>query len=325
MGDPLVSVIIPAFNAETTLSQAIQSVLEQEAGPLQVLVIDDGSKDRTPEILDSFPPGKVRVLRHPGNANCGTCASRRLGLATATGEFIAFLDADDFFLPGKLSRHIEILRRSPHVALVHGRIVVPEKPALEPSLFVRHFDLGTESRDYDLSRERDFLVSNRVCNSTIVCRRSAVSPEDFPTEMVFQFEDWVLVTAAAIRGQFHYDPLPLTAYRISADGFTRHNSQRRGAWELAHIEYLLTLLPRLPHGPWRRRAATVLLDELMRVTDYRAPVPPPTVWPGRQLLSAMTKSAFPRYLAYSVRFSKPWRWLSHLKATVGRMLQSRPR
>jgi glycosyltransferase involved in cell wall biosynthesis len=118
---PLVSIIIPAFDAAAFLGEAVASVRAQaptllETGPLEIIIVDDGSRDRTPEVIRSLGAG-VRALRQP---NRGPAAARNRGLEAAGGEFIAVLDADDCWTPGKLELQLRRLRESPLADLVVG-------------------------------------------------------------------------------------------------------------------------------------------------------------------------------------------------------------
>jgi glycosyltransferase involved in cell wall biosynthesis len=121
--DPCVSVIIIAYNGEAYLAQAIDSVLAQTFQDFELLVVDDGSRDRTRRIAEAYRTAqrpRVRVLSHDDNGNHGMSAARNLGLSQARGEFIAFLDADDVWLPEKLAEQVAILRNRPEVGLVYG-------------------------------------------------------------------------------------------------------------------------------------------------------------------------------------------------------------
>ncbi len=110
---PRVSVIIPAYNAERFLAQAIESVFGQTYRDYEILVVDDGSKDATPAVIESFA-GRIRSIRQ---ANAGVSAARNAGFALATGEFVAFLDADDLWEPVKLERQIAALDQRPDAGL----------------------------------------------------------------------------------------------------------------------------------------------------------------------------------------------------------------
>jgi glycosyltransferase involved in cell wall biosynthesis len=98
-----VSVIIPAFNAGTFIHKAVSSALEQPQ-VREVLVIDDGSTDQTKEVLQSIKNKKLRVLTHENGVNKGRSCSRNLGLKKATSDYIAFLDADDYYLPHRFDK-----------------------------------------------------------------------------------------------------------------------------------------------------------------------------------------------------------------------------
>lgn len=111
-----VSVVIPAFNAERYLGQALESVFAQTCAPLEVIVVDDGSTDATLEVAAQFA---VRVLPQ---AHAGITASRNAGLQAAHGTWLTFLDADDLWLPTKLERQLEVLNRAPEVELVSCRV-----------------------------------------------------------------------------------------------------------------------------------------------------------------------------------------------------------
>jgi glycosyltransferase involved in cell wall biosynthesis len=116
----LVSVIIIFLNEERHLAEAVQSVLAQDHSHWELLLVDDGSTDRSREIARRFAQQDSRItyLTHPGGVNRGMSASRNLGLANARGEYVTFLDGDDVYLPSRLSAHVEILAANPAIAMV---------------------------------------------------------------------------------------------------------------------------------------------------------------------------------------------------------------
>jgi len=120
---PLVSVVVPFFNAGHFLNEAIESVLGQTYEHWELLLINDGSTDnssRTARSAASRMPEKVRYLQHSNGANRGTCASRNVGIRHARGQLIAPLDADDVWLPNKLEEQVTILQRHPEAGMVYG-------------------------------------------------------------------------------------------------------------------------------------------------------------------------------------------------------------
>lgn len=116
----LVSVVMPVYNAEAFLAEAIESVLAQTWPHWELLLVDDGSTDRSPEIARSCAGDRVRLLEHPGRANRGESAARNLGLREARGDLIAFLDADDVWLPEKLERQAPLLLARPEAGMLYG-------------------------------------------------------------------------------------------------------------------------------------------------------------------------------------------------------------
>ncbi len=119
----LISVVTPFFNAARFLRAAIESVLAQTHDPWELLLVDDGGDDDSETIARAFArryPDRIRYLCHDPRANRGKCTSRNLGIAQARGDFVALLDADDVFLPQKLSEQIALLRRTPEASMVYG-------------------------------------------------------------------------------------------------------------------------------------------------------------------------------------------------------------
>ncbi len=116
---PKVSVVIPTYNSEEYLDQALQSILGQRYRPMEVLVVDDGSESPdVREVAEAFGP-PVRVIRQQ---HLGAVAARNTGIAEATGEYLAFLDADDIWSPGKLQTQVEYLESHRAIDLVLGQI-----------------------------------------------------------------------------------------------------------------------------------------------------------------------------------------------------------
>lgn len=114
--EPTVSVIIPAYNCDRYIVQAIESILQQESCSYETIVIDDGSTDSTEEVLQPYGD-RIRYIKQE---NQGVAAARNHGIEIANGSFVAFLDADDYFLPHKLARQAEILLKRPDLGIVHS-------------------------------------------------------------------------------------------------------------------------------------------------------------------------------------------------------------
>ena len=109
----LVTCIIPAYNAAPYLAAAVESVRAQRYRPVEIIVVDDGSTDGTPDIAKSFGDAITAVRQ----ANQGPVVARNRGLDAANGAYIAFLDADDLWLPDKLTRQMACFQARPDLAL----------------------------------------------------------------------------------------------------------------------------------------------------------------------------------------------------------------
>jgi glycosyltransferase involved in cell wall biosynthesis len=112
-----VSVVIPAYDREGTLREALESVLAQGVPDVEVVVVDDGSTDGTAAVAERL--AGVRCLRRPHR---GPAAARNAGVAAAGGELLAFLDSDDLWAPGKLAAQLALLDAHPEVAMVFGLV-----------------------------------------------------------------------------------------------------------------------------------------------------------------------------------------------------------
>jgi len=208
---PAVSVIVPCYNAESYLAETIQSVLEQSYPDFELILVDDGSTDRTGEILASFSDPRARVYRQ---ANAGVSTARNRGVAESCGRYLAFLDSDDVWLPRKLERQVRVLEEDPAVGLVYSDVFVMDE-AGRPE--------GTFSERMALPRGwvfRGLLARNFIATSTVVMRRAvfdAVGP--FVPFRVSQ--DYDLWLKCAARYPVERVPEPLVRYRRRPGGISR--------------------------------------------------------------------------------------------------------
>ncbi|KMQ51470.1 Glycosyl transferase [Chitinispirillum alkaliphilum] len=105
-----ISVIIPTYNCEKFISEAVESVLNQEYKPKEIIVVDDGSTDNTAQVLSKYRSNLIYIFQN----NQGVSSARNMGIMQSTGEFLTFLDSDDIWLPEKLKVHVNSLKRYPN-------------------------------------------------------------------------------------------------------------------------------------------------------------------------------------------------------------------
>ena len=121
----MISIITPVYNGVEFLPATIQSVLAQTTGDWEWLLVDDGSLDGTLDLCANAAcrDSRIRVLRHPNGANLGQGVSRNLAIRHASGEFLAFLDCDDLWIPEKLERDVATFARHPTAVLLYSRLL----------------------------------------------------------------------------------------------------------------------------------------------------------------------------------------------------------
>lgn len=117
-GSMLISIVMPAYNAENTVKETIQSVLMQTYTEWELIVIDDGSVDSTPEIVETLAASEPRIYCIHNKKNSGVSKARNIGIAETHGEWIAFLDSDDMWEPDKLEKQVDLLGQKPDADII---------------------------------------------------------------------------------------------------------------------------------------------------------------------------------------------------------------
>jgi len=199
-----VSVVIPAYNAEATVTQAVRSVLKQTAGDLEVVIVDDGSSDGTRAVVGAIDDLRVRLVVQE---NGGAAAARNAGIAAATGRYVAFLDADDLWLAHKLERQLRFLSAHPDVRAVQAGAIFVD-PDLKP-LSVR----PCVAPDDEFMH---FLMFRNLpaCMETLLIERSALMEIGGFDEELAILEDWDLMMRAALQMKLKSIEEPLALYRV---------------------------------------------------------------------------------------------------------------
>ena len=191
---PLVSVIVPCFNAAATLERALTSIAKQDFSPIEVIAVDDGSTDRTAQILATRTDLVTRTVRLPQNR--GAAAARNAGLLVARGDYVAFLDADDEWLPRKLSRQIAVMSAHPGMTFVSCKARVldaqerPVSPAFEDLL-----------PDDPPTAWKVLLADTFVWTPTVLARRSMLERVEGFNETLVIAEDQDLWIRLALLGE----------------------------------------------------------------------------------------------------------------------------
>jgi glycosyltransferase involved in cell wall biosynthesis len=279
---PTVTVVIPAFNAERTIAHTLRSVLGQTFGDLEILVVDDGSLDGTVQAAASIADGRIRVLTQ---TNGGAASARNAGITAARGEFVAFLDADDLWLPHKLERQVSLLRANPPADAVQTSAYF-----VDDELHLLSVETCVDAGD-DLARCLQFLNLPAFCSAVMVRRATLFEIGMFDRGLVI-LEDWDLALRLARRNGLRSLAEPLVLYRVHPG-----NRSRNVEIHVAPGEIVLRRLfadPALPPNVRRlRRRAYGAFYRMLAGGYLRAGRP------GSSLLWAMRAVAKdPRQIAY---------------------------
>ncbi len=185
---PLVSVVIPAFNAEKTILACLDSVRLQTYSELEIIVVNDGSTDRTPELLGVYQKEhSLLQLKVFHQKNAGPSAARNYGIAEAKGEYIAFLDADDRWVSDKIENQLCVFKSDNKMGLVGGLISVGVSECTDESFEIKEISL------------KKLLFKNYFMTSSVICRREILSEINFNASQKYA-EDYRLWLDIVSRG-----------------------------------------------------------------------------------------------------------------------------
>ena len=212
----LVSVVIATYNMGQYLPQAVQSVLSQSYPHLEVQIVDDGSTDDTAQILRQWQ-GDARVRVHT-QQNAGQARAKNQGVALSRGRFVAFLDADDIWLPGKLALQMPLFRGRPEIGVVYSDYECMDGEGRPLSKGVTPMRRGWVAGP--------LLVENFVCYSSGVVRRECLERNgsfDESLGMGIDYDLWLRLSASY---QFDFVPAATVRYRVWAGQMSTNYRKR---------------------------------------------------------------------------------------------------
>lgn len=224
-----VSVIIPTYNRAQLITRAIWSVLDQEyTGSIEVIIIDDCSNDSTRQVVAGISDQRIRYVKL--STRNGACAARNTGILEAKGELIAFLDSDDFWLPGKLARVAECFERVNADVVFHAF----ERRGLVQNCIERIPPANVTSRWINTS---DLLPGNMASTQTLVFDRNCIQGNLFDPCMP-RFQDWELMLRLCLQNKkiFYLNEV-LAVAEVQEDSITRDNE--KGYYAFARLFSML--------------------------------------------------------------------------------------
>lgn len=298
---PLVSVIIPTYNSSAFVADAIRSAINQDYEPKEIIVVDDGSTDSTLEILKCFVnQEQIRVVTQ---VNAGAGAARNRGLKHAKGTYIAFLDSDDVWVPGKLRLQIEYLEEKPKVGGVSGKWLLWHADAggrfLLPELSPVNKPFSTVPEDSGWIYTK-LLFDCRLLTSTVMIRRSIIDHVGLFTEDLLRGQDYDYWLRLSRITQIDKLDCDLAFYRIHGDNIVKKYPNHN--YELKVLEANIARWGLVgPDGSRASKKAVVRhLGELCFGFGY---------WHSQHGTYSIARSAFLKSLTYRPTHVKSWMYL----------------
>jgi glycosyltransferase involved in cell wall biosynthesis len=202
---PIISIIIPAYNASKTIQETIQSVLNQTFLNFELIVIDDGSTDSTLDVISQISDPRVTVFSYP---NAGISTARNRGIEKASGDYITFLDADDLWASDKIETQFEALQKNPQAAVAYSWTTIIDKS----NNAVRQGSCYEKSGDvYSKILVKNFLDSG----SNIMVRKEAIDKIGRFNPSLKHAADWEFYIRLAAEFEFNCVPKFQVFYRVS--------------------------------------------------------------------------------------------------------------
>jgi len=213
VSDPLVSVIIPALDAAAFLPAALDSVFAQTTGALEVVVVDDGSADDSVAVAKAYGRG-VRVIEQ---ARSGSASARNRGIEATSGELIAFLDADDLWLPDKTRLQLDLFERRPDLGMVFSDGIAFDESGDRAGTYFDEKEFG------GLCRASSIFLHDMIMTPTVILRRACLRTTGLFDEGLKIGQDTDLFFRLALRHPFDVVNRPLIKRRLHGGNITRNH------------------------------------------------------------------------------------------------------
>lgn len=218
MTRPLVSVIMPVYNSDKYLQRTIDSILSQTYRNFELIIIDDGSTDKSPRIIKAMKDSRVKLI---AQKNKGVSASRNRGIRMAKGTFIAMHDGDDISDPARFQKQIDFLHRHPEVGLLGTNLRLIN----ESGTLIGASDLLTNPDDLKLAE----IFSNQIAQGSVMIRRDVLMQTELYDTSMSHAEDTDLWRRVSHLTDIANIKEPLYEYRIHSEGASSNTQKIRSS------------------------------------------------------------------------------------------------
>ena len=239
MKAPVISVVLPVYNAQLTVSEAISSLLVQTFSDFELIIINDGSSDSSEDIILSYADARIRY--YSNKVNCGLIYTLNLGIELARGKYIARMDADDISFPKRFEKQLSILENNENIIVCGTKIEYFGIKKWKSPFVV--FEQSTDLKEW-LLRESCFA------HPTVMIRKDVLINNNIRyNQSYFHAEDYKLWIDLSNYGDFYNIPEVLLKYRLSSTQVTQSgNSIQQNNARKCRREYLSQLFPDLEIG-----------------------------------------------------------------------------
>lgn len=219
--NPTVSVILPVYNRSASLENSMRSVLNQDYRDLELIVVDDGSKEELRPIVEGVEDDRVVYIKREQNG--GASAARNTGLEAARGDFFAFQDSDDLWLPGKLTDQMTFLAEHPDVDVITGSKIL-YGGAADGTYGVGKVSMRPPPATIMSPEEdqvRKYLIENRISLQNTLFRRDCYPTLKWFDEITRSNADWAFTSSLAQHARIYESPHPVVVGFSSVDGISK--------------------------------------------------------------------------------------------------------
>lgn len=222
--DVSVSVVIPVYNSEFYIEKTLDTIFAQSCLPMEVLVIDDGSKDNTVKVIEKYRNlhANTEIIRIFEQKNAGAGAARNKGIANALGNWIMFLDSDDLWEKQKIQTVVEVIQNKPDVGIVtHNEYEVTENDRKHRRFVPRH-----KSYQKDENLFLQLYKGNLFSTSCMTVRKDILEKAGGFDEMLLSAQDYDLWIRISLYAQVIYLEEPLATYVVRKGNITSNTYRR---------------------------------------------------------------------------------------------------
>lgn len=239
-----ISVITASFNYEEFIKKTIQSVLDQTYQDWEMIIADDGSKDNSLAVINSYceKDARIKLFTHQNNVNKGLTETLKLGIEKAQGEWIVFLESDDLIAPDYMAKKIKIAEQYKDINLIFNdcEFFGDENRVRDFNIALNKTRTILSNRTYPRDMFYDFYLSNKIFTfSCVMVKREDLLKIDYNANLDYLI-DWHLWIQTAGLGKFYYMPEKLTRWRLHAASYI-NNSKYQSPLDLQTKTYLQIL------------------------------------------------------------------------------------